>query len=279
VEIPSHSNDPLPFFSSEDDGSQDAEPMEEEMIDEFSEAPVENEDSADDTSEIVPEWVLLKRQRMLRATKPPSTANNKDPKTCCCSCEQTFANEEEVIAHARSDHKVMATDVTDESDVEPTVSDKKNAKCKVCLKEFRSLIALRAHRLRFTAMKQCPECDALVAKKRFSVHLRTHDSNPVECDICGLKLKSERMLGPHKKSHEINGHFKCDECPKEFINEIAFQRHVNHHRYRKKPFRFSCEQCNKGFRSPGQLRNHMRIHTGLSDKFGHSRHDSTLFYF
>jgi hypothetical protein len=177
----------------------------------------------------VPDWVLFKKQKLAEQAKQPVQEVNKDPKICCCMCPIIFENEEAVIEHARSEHKIKPLDVE-----EIMEGDQKVVHCKVCLKQFQSFLSMHSHRLRFTMMVQCPICGVLVAKKRASIHTKIHEDKSVECDICGVQLKNSRMLKPHRKMHIVDGHFQCDECPKEVrfgkylvnvLNTLSFFSH------------------------------------------------------
>lgn len=76
----------------------------------------------------------------------------------------------------------------------------------------------------------CPECGRLLKRDSYTDHMLTQHSKEfkIECEICGEKLKTKRILWHHKKTkHEDREKVSCDKCGLIFSTRNTFSRHYN----------------------------------------------------
>lgn len=141
----------------------------------------------------------------------------------CSECGKGFATEQRRKVHERMVHH----------DVDRI--------CDQCGKQVHGVYALRQHLLGHKG----------VEKRKYS------------CDQCGTQLTSNASLKRHKeqKHHDGTTAYICRECGKIFNSQTALLRHkkIVHIIERK----FKCSICEKGFKFPQYLREHMASHTGI----------------
>ncbi|XP_075159000.1 uncharacterized protein LOC142232168 [Haematobia irritans] len=104
-------------------------------------------------------------------------------------------------------------------------------KCEICNEVFRSAIVLRSHQYKHTG---------------------------IFCDICGKPFKHVGDMVRHKIRHSGIKEHKCKECPKEFFTAKELKGHMFCHN----GMPIVCEVCGKKCRDGGDLKAHMRRHTG-----------------
>ena len=75
-----------------------------------------------------------------------------------------------------------------------------------------------------------------------------------KCDKCDYSCESAPDLKKNQDSHKVvSGHFKCDDCGREFNEEWKKNAHVKIHT------KFDCNQCGKTFKYSETMRKHERI--------------------
>lgn len=100
-------------------------------------------------------------------------------------------------------------------------------------------------------------------REGFQSHKISHMEKPpprVSCHICGKKMKNRDTLNQHllRHKHENDLH-TCDICNREF----NCKKRLNQHRkYVHAPAQLKCEHCDKMFKRPICLKEHMASHTG-----------------
>ncbi|KAM7347057.1 uncharacterized protein ACRADG_006724 [Cochliomyia hominivorax] len=174
--------------------------------------------------------------------------------------------------------------------------DTKQLKCHICEKLFKQKVTLDRHLLTHaTGSKDfiCNECGkGYVAEQLLKLHIKhVHNVDRVcdqcgktihglqalkkhlmehagverptyPCDVCGLELKSPNGLKRHKAAFHNDGStiYVCGICGKVASNESALWNHKKlvHVEERK----HKCTFCDKAFKRPKSLREHIATHTG-----------------
>lgn len=119
----------------------------------------------------------------------------------------------------------------------------------------------------------CPHCDL---KFFTQAHLRLHVKNhfqdrAYECLICGKSYRHKNSLVEHSREHEPKEEFpfECKNCDKKFTRASHFYQHSRQHHSKnlKNPASssFSCDACEKTFKTKNSLADHKKIHFGVKD--------------
>lgn len=174
--------------------------------------------------------------------------------------------------------------------------DTKQLKCEICEKLFKQKVTLERHLLTHATGDKgfvCTQCGkGFVAEQLLKLHIKhVHNVDRVcdqcgktihglqalkrhlmehagierpkyPCDMCGLELKSTNGLKRHKEAFHNDGStiYVCGVCGKVATSEHALWNHKKlvHVDERK----FKCTYCDKAFKRPNTLREHIATHTG-----------------
>ncbi|XP_065366261.1 transcription factor grauzone-like [Calliphora vicina] len=174
--------------------------------------------------------------------------------------------------------------------------DTKQLKCDICEKLFKQKVTLERHLLTHSTGSKdfvCSECGkGYVAEQLLKLHIKhVHNVDRVcdqcgktihgfqalkkhlmehagierptfRCDICGVELKSPNGLKRHKAAYHNDGTtiYVCGVCGKVASSENALLNHKKlvHVVERK----HKCTYCDKAFKRPKSLREHIATHTG-----------------
>lgn len=144
--------------------------------------------------------------------------------------------------------------------------DEKPYQCIKCDKSFRRRDNFKRHTSLDTckALKECTKCKIIfVDMAELTQHMKeVHTSNDVfKCKICHQEFKKSSILKAHMKAdhRDVVKEYKCEECGKCFNHVGNLKAHLRIHSG-EKPFR--CDQCGKCFSRQGNLTTHKRCHTG-----------------
>ncbi|XP_065368122.1 transcription factor grauzone-like [Calliphora vicina] len=172
--------------------------------------------------------------------------------------------------------------------------------CEICDKSFTQESLLRKHKLKHLPEEEkkfpCAECGKFYASSyllnhhtkavhlkkfvkicficgkaisttaEYKIHMDKHEGIPqpiISCDVCGLRLTSDRGLKRHKENqHPVGGkqEHHCPICPKISPTLKALRKHIN--TMHKKGIEHKCTICGKAFKRAEVLREHMASHTG-----------------
>ncbi|XP_037820597.1 transcription factor grauzone-like [Lucilia sericata] len=142
--------------------------------------------------------------------------------------------------------------------------------CSQCDKKFASDYLRRQHEDLTHEKKYDKICDICGKsfRHRFSFirHMEEHDGTTpslVTCEICGVKLTNKYGLRRHMKMRHLEENMQeqiCPYCSRVSPNLNAHRMHIkyNHTMQRK----HACHLCDKAFRRPLELKEHLSTHTG-----------------
>ncbi|XP_065088222.1 zinc finger protein OZF-like [Ochlerotatus camptorhynchus] len=151
-------------------------------------------------------------------------------KICCAQgCTQVFDSEEELLAHSVNAHKANR--------VQSSLSTKhRPVECQICYRRFIDENGLKAHQQRIYMPKR---------------HV---------CSICGLKFAQPGECKRHERDHQnVDKTFKCEQCPKSYINMDLLKAHVKRHSATRE---FMCNICGQSYLQKHNLMGHMLMHEG-----------------
>lgn len=108
--------------------------------------------------------------------------------------------------------------------------------------------------------KECDICGKLLSNySSLKYHMQLHsDKTPFECSDCGEKFKTRNAYDGHRTTHMQNVN-KCEICNKTYRQPASLRNHMLKHE-NKKPF--VCEICGKGMTQKSGYKKHMLLHTG-----------------
>lgn len=103
--------------------------------------------------------------------------------------------------------------------------------CSICSKIFKNKAGLRAHKSAVHAEKNhaCDVCDKKFKKKdQLNTHVSTHQDSIDICYACGITFTQKNNWTKHMKIYHLPQNFKCNHCPKSFIDKKALKNMLMH---------------------------------------------------
>ncbi|XP_038211596.1 zinc finger protein 260-like isoform X2 [Zerene cesonia] len=225
-----------------------------------------------------------------------NTEHNKYYK--CNLCNEELFNKNVLYSHLITTHdiKIKKTPVTKNPGSRPRLSkplrDKPTAqgyRCPDCNKYFetsnmRYKHILKHHREGY----RCTICGkAFVYKCNLKKHEQIHAGTiaRAQCAQCGKFIRADLMY-VHVQVHSQRESYECAVCDKRFVSRATYDNHLKYtkaHANDNSILRFQCDTCGKGFRSKGELRDHIHSqHLGktqhkcpICDKLLSSRRSTT----
>jgi len=141
--------------------------------------------------------------------------------------------------------------------------------CEVCMKPQSSSAGLKQHMRRIHKKVplvpiQCNQCEKLLRDEHtLKCHMKAvHGSKNYSCPYegCNKSFSQSGILNAHLKTHSEVKSFECEVCGSKYKDRGYYLKHINSHRYHKKPF--ECEFCGKSYFQKSHLKDHLSLHTG-----------------
>ncbi|XP_059226433.1 zinc finger protein 37 isoform X29 [Stomoxys calcitrans] len=183
----------------------------------------------------------------------------------------------------------------------PEAKYKKTFQCEKCSKTFSSKASFEHHMVakhvpREEFKFECPECKKKYPTKKNLKHHKRNMHTPEKyyvCDKCGKQFSNSTRLNYHgRHDHPESGPQQCSFCLKWYSSTSALTEHIRnvhsntcseyrcrtcgflsttaralrqHERYNHEMERkYKCTMCDKSFRRPQDLKEHLATHTGKS---------------
>ena len=167
----------------------------------------------------------------------------------CDVCGATFKRKLTLSYHKKRKHSLLG------------LTEIKKEKMHPCDKCGKTLFkdSMRRHVLMFHSKHVPVDCTVCGKKIRSALHLvhhmsRSHSNQPSKvCDICGAKLKTNESLKAHLAAHRGVKSHVCDICGAGFVRRTSWRRHVREHSHPS----FLCDVCAKTFTTDYSLHTHM----------------------
>ncbi|XP_030902512.2 zinc finger protein 493-like [Melopsittacus undulatus] len=124
---------------------------------------------------------------------------------------------------------------------------------------------------------QCAECEyATYILSNLKLHVRIHrGERPYSCSICQKKFRTSSHLKRHRVMHYSSDYLKCRKCDYSTNKWLSLKQHLASHScgessstgylYEQKQLpvkTYTCKECGYCTLRSGNLKLHMRIHTG-----------------
>ncbi|XP_039447355.1 oocyte zinc finger protein XlCOF6-like [Culex pipiens pallens] len=188
--------------------------------------------------------------------------SHREPSHECHICSEKFVRKGKLGSHYRKKHKVEPPWKKEAGDGE---SSEEEDECGDCGRVFDSATNLRMHRkfCKATAgVLTCEQCGRVFTDKaRFGYHMNQHnDVRPFECQIEGC-TKSFFSPDTRKKHHRVCGKsdkpIECTVCGAKLKTSDSLRTHMQTHSTGPRP---TCHICGQEFTMKGNLREHLNRH-------------------
>ncbi|XP_013114957.1 transcription factor grauzone-like [Stomoxys calcitrans] len=140
--------------------------------------------------------------------------------------------------------------------------------CKECGKGYVLEVQLNSHIKTVHGVDcVCDQCGRTFhGANALKKHLMDHAGIPKRkypCDICGAQLNTNNNLRRHKAAYHHDGStaYICSVCGKVSSSENALKAHKK--RVHEENKKHKCTYCDKAFKRPKDLREHIATHTGI----------------
>jgi len=191
-------------------------------------------------------------------SKPEQGYNQQQFK--CDQCSKAFSTVRRLKLHTVHKHK------TDKVAVSKERLNEEQLRCSVCGLKLSNNSSLQIHMRSHTGEKpyHCIECQKSFSSAHYlKQHTEFHRmSKEFECNVCHKKYQNTSSLSQHKELHN-NFKFECGICKTLF----SARRYLREHEKKKHssltgPITVECDKCGKSLAGKGELKIHMRIHSG-----------------
>lgn len=161
--------------------------------------------------------------------------------------------------------------------------------CLECNKSFADLLKLQRHQLKKHKISgdvlhnspslytfACPQCDKKYRSQGgFDQHIRTHFRMPFQCSACGKAFQTRFDRANHERTsclrlfNVARDLYQCLSCHGVFPSIADLQSHRDVvHRAVGSEYPHDCNVCEKRFKNPHELLDHLEGHEGKNFKCG-----------
>nr|XP_049695796.1 zinc finger protein 43 [Helicoverpa armigera] len=200
----------------------------------------------------------------------------------CQLCVYTSFNINDMATHLKTEHSIDNLDLTkskrkkgrhktdlskkeSEGKRNPTMTDKRTPYgylCTECNKYFdnknqRWKHVQRHHREGY----KCETCGKRFAfKNNLTRHELLHRGGPPrqQCEVCHKQVRVD-LLKVHARTHTNRQTHTCVHCAKTFVSRASYEHHLKYTKAHALVdiLKYKCTLCDKGYRSRGELRDHV----------------------
>lgn len=167
-------------------------------------------------------------------------------KFSCNLCKQAFATQGDLNNHTKRVHSIA-----------------RPYECEQCGKRYPDEAYLKRHATTHATSKNymCQYCHKYYrTPMSLNQHMKSHTCL-FHCDICNRSFGSYSGFMAHKVMHDQTGAergFECHVCHKKLLTKGSLVRHLTVAHSNRRPF--TCDDCNKSFKTKKDLKNHQIIH-------------------
>ncbi|KAG0710083.1 Zinc finger protein 418 [Chionoecetes opilio] len=147
-------------------------------------------------------------------------------------------------------------------------SMKTSVRCSLCKSSFSQVEHLASHSLEAHQVAEpsylCPQCPQIFSKiSSLKNHQRRkHQESLQTCPQCNKLYPAHYLWTRHMLVHTNSRPFSCDKCEKKFKSKAELINHQRIHRPSEERYTHCCEVCGKRFTQKANLDSHLRLHTG-----------------
>lgn len=190
----------------------------------------------------------------------------------CLCCEYVTYNVSDIRTHLLDSHyihynlPVKKKKIRKEQPLKANDSRNKRTTfeyvCKECNKCFENKNQRWKHMQRYHKEGyKCTTCQKRFAfRSNLAKHELLHQGPPArtECPICHKQVRVD-LLKIHSRIHTEREQFSCAECCKRFVSRASYEHHLKYTQAHAaiNILKHKCSQCDKGYRSRGELRDHV----------------------
>ncbi|XP_064115846.1 zinc finger protein 525-like isoform X1 [Macrobrachium nipponense] len=141
-------------------------------------------------------------------------------------------------------------------------------RCHFCEATFHSSEELTSHVIEVHKSSDvkfmCPQCPETFLKlnSMTSHQKRKHRDTLQSCPKCKKLYPAHYLWTRHMLVHTNTRPFTCDECDKKFKSKAELYNHKRTHKPSEERYTHCCELCGKRFTQKANLESHLRLHTG-----------------